>query len=248
MIEDYYKLFEIPKNASNTEIKSAFRTLAKKYHPDKNDQPDAAKRFSEIRIAYSILIDPESRKVYDDALYRTKPTDEYKNLYKKTHEKNGNNREKAIWLILYHHFDAHPKAFILIIVGFVAIGFLVRQFFEDSNTNWIETTAQYESNSINERMKDGQNEYYIKLFYSYLVDGKSYNLSIGEVMSSNQVYNIKPEQQLQVYYKEKTPEVHQLELRVQVTLGFFLTSTFVMLLVTWMFYWLMRVSYKYYYE
>ncbi|KAK0642476.1 DnaJ-like protein subfamily A member 1 [Lasiodiplodia hormozganensis] len=64
--EDYYKLLGLEKNASDREIKKAYRTLSKKYHPDKNpDDKDAQERFVAVAEAYEALIDPELRKIYD---------------------------------------------------------------------------------------------------------------------------------------------------------------------------------------
>ncbi|KAK0373145.1 DnaJ domain-containing protein [Colletotrichum limetticola] len=64
--EDYYNLLGISKKASDREIKSAYRKLSKKYHPDKNPGDDSAKdKFVEVSEAYEALIDPETRKIYD---------------------------------------------------------------------------------------------------------------------------------------------------------------------------------------
>ena len=64
--KDYYKVLGIDKNASKDEIKSAFRKMAKKYHPDLNkDNPEAAEKFKEVGEAYSVLSDDEKRKLYD---------------------------------------------------------------------------------------------------------------------------------------------------------------------------------------
>lgn len=62
---DYYSTLGVGKNASDDEIKSAYRQLAKKYHPDLNKTPEAAEKFKEINEAYSVLSDKEKRANYD---------------------------------------------------------------------------------------------------------------------------------------------------------------------------------------
>ncbi|SDQ82458.1 J domain-containing protein [Pseudovibrio sp. Tun.PSC04-5.I4] len=65
-MRDPYSILGISKNASEAEIKSAFRTLAKKYHPDQNtDDPKAKERFSEANQAYEIIGDKEKRAQFD---------------------------------------------------------------------------------------------------------------------------------------------------------------------------------------
>ncbi len=65
-MKDPYKLLGIKRSATPQEIKSAFRKLAAKHHPDRNpDDPGAAQRFKEINAAYQILSDPEKRKMFD---------------------------------------------------------------------------------------------------------------------------------------------------------------------------------------
>ena len=63
--KDYYEVLGVDKNASQDEIKSAFRKLAKKYHPDINKEADAEAKFKEIGEAYSVLGDEQKRKQYD---------------------------------------------------------------------------------------------------------------------------------------------------------------------------------------
>jgi len=62
---DYYEILGVDRNASEEEIKRAFRRLAFQYHPDRNKNSDAEERFKEINEAYQVLSDPERRAAYD---------------------------------------------------------------------------------------------------------------------------------------------------------------------------------------
>lgn len=63
--KDYYEVLGVSKDADDKEIKSAFRKLAKKYHPDVSKEPDAAEKFKEAQEAYAVLSDPDKRSKYD---------------------------------------------------------------------------------------------------------------------------------------------------------------------------------------
>jgi len=62
---DYYEVLGVPKTTSKDQIKDAYRTLALKYHPDRNKSPEAEEKFKEISEAYAVLSDDEKRQQYD---------------------------------------------------------------------------------------------------------------------------------------------------------------------------------------
>lgn len=63
--QDYYEVLGISKDASEQDVKKAFRRLAMQYHPDRNKAPDAEEKFKEINEAYAVLSDKEKRATYD---------------------------------------------------------------------------------------------------------------------------------------------------------------------------------------
>lgn len=64
-MKDYYKILQVHPKATPQEIKKAYRTLAKKYHPDRNASMDAEIRFKEVSSAYDVLSSPEHRNEFD---------------------------------------------------------------------------------------------------------------------------------------------------------------------------------------
>lgn len=66
MTADHYAALGLSANATQADIKKAFRQKAAFFHPDRNDAPDAAVRFQAVQKAYEVLGDETSRQAYDD--------------------------------------------------------------------------------------------------------------------------------------------------------------------------------------
>ena len=62
---DFYEILGVSKNATEAELKSAYRRLARKHHPDVDKSPGASEKFKEIGEAYQVLSDPNKRRTYD---------------------------------------------------------------------------------------------------------------------------------------------------------------------------------------
>ncbi|BCZ45171.1 hypothetical protein psyc5s11_12380 [Clostridium gelidum] len=86
-MKDYYKILEISIRATKDDVKKAFRSLAKKYHPDRNvNDENALRKFQEVNEAYEILSNEDSRREYDKKLSGFKQSSS-----KETNSKNSNS-------------------------------------------------------------------------------------------------------------------------------------------------------------
>ncbi|MDN6511466.1 MAG: DnaJ domain-containing protein, partial [Corynebacterium sp.] len=65
MARDYYGILGVSSDASDAEIKKAYRKLARKYHPDVNPSEEAAEQFREASLAQEVLTDPQKRQIVD---------------------------------------------------------------------------------------------------------------------------------------------------------------------------------------
>ena len=70
-MQDHYEKLGLSPSATAELIKAAYRKKAAQYHPDKNQAPDAALRFREVKEAYEVLSNAERRKVFDDYRQRS---------------------------------------------------------------------------------------------------------------------------------------------------------------------------------
>lgn len=85
MNKNYYEILEINRNASQEIVEKAYKTLAKKYHPDLQEGDKKSKYEEKLKIineAYEVLCDPEKRKAYDATLPDEVSAEDYENLYR----------------------------------------------------------------------------------------------------------------------------------------------------------------------
>lgn len=80
---NYYETLGIEENATPVEVKKAFRTLAKKYHPDLNHEEDAEQKFIAVEVAYSCLSNSHSRRSYDRLLKLKRSKASHQTIYQK---------------------------------------------------------------------------------------------------------------------------------------------------------------------
>src|SRR5664280_1920424 len=95
MYIDYYKILGVDKNATQKDIKSAYRKMARKFHPDLNpNDKDAKKNFQQINEANEVLSDPGKRKKYDQYGEDWKHADEFKNASQYQEQSSESQRQR----------------------------------------------------------------------------------------------------------------------------------------------------------
>lgn len=249
MVEDYYKLFGIAQNASEKEIKKAFRKLAHLYHPDKSKEPNATERFQEIRTAFSILSDPYSRSIYDSVLFDQESLHEYEKIKKMTAEKSAYKRKKPFWTILGLHIAANPNAFFYLMVLMLGIVFTVTKYIDTIADEWIPTTAFYESHVTNDRFRNKVVEYFILKKYVYYAGNQNYKISLEEIIDNQDLaLSYIPAKQIELFYNVQDPNKYIFTIEKPLPFPVLLVILFSLAIGIIVFYWMIRISYKYYYE
>ncbi|VDM92487.1 unnamed protein product [Litomosoides sigmodontis] len=128
---DYYEVLGVKRDASTAQIKKAFRNLALKYHPDRNNDPNAHEKFREIAAAYEVLADDQKRREYDSGGWSHDQQQQYAqdfdfdsfmrefqesmNIHQKSHESThwnthwGSSRGHSLFDDLWEGFDMFPS-------------------------------------------------------------------------------------------------------------------------------------------
>ena len=122
---DYYQILGIPREANIEEIKQAYRTKAKLYHPDINNDPNAKKLFQLINEAYQVLIKPEKKKWYDFKLHYpsttgARPNADYRRTanyesYYRAYTRNQQERKRRERICKVQ--ENHPRPFFVLFSG-----------------------------------------------------------------------------------------------------------------------------------
>lgn len=109
---DYYSVLQLDRNASQADVKKAYKKLARKWHPDKNPncQEEATKKFKELSEAYQVLSDEKKRKIYDvrgkDGLNESPSHSSYSNYY--TYGGDAQTRAPRTKSYFDQEFDYYP--------------------------------------------------------------------------------------------------------------------------------------------
>lgn len=86
---NYYAILGVPNNATDEQIKDAYRKLCLKYHPDRSTLPNAAEMFNSVQEAYDFLSDPTNRRIYDAKLAEQEGQEKEYEDYKETIKTQG---------------------------------------------------------------------------------------------------------------------------------------------------------------
>ena len=117
---DFYDVLGVNKAATKEEIRDAFKKLAAQYHPDRNKDEDAARRFKEISEAYFVLSDPAQRHLYD-VLGPDKYDDPREVLFHRLNQEAANREEEREWEAKKSAVDDSTAGSVAFIVFFLLV-------------------------------------------------------------------------------------------------------------------------------
>jgi len=118
-----YDILELEKYADAKQVKLAYRKMAKRYHPDVSDDPDAEHKFKRIQLAYSVLSHPQHKKSYDRILKEREDMVSYKKTFETRYDTGYYHPKNRIKVSSY--FIKIAAVLLVILCGSVAIIFLL---------------------------------------------------------------------------------------------------------------------------
>lgn len=134
-MDDYYRALELNKNASLDEIRKSFRTLALKYHPDKNKNEGSKEKFMRIVEAYEVLSNANGKKNYDESITTKKntpkydfswtPSADFEKVYSYSRIRNTYGGGGGIWDIGEKASKAMWKATIILLASLASMALLI---------------------------------------------------------------------------------------------------------------------------
>jgi len=174
---DYYKILGLNKNASQEDIKKAYRKLARKFHPDLNpNDKEAHKKFQQINEANEVLSDPENRKKYDQYGENWQHAEQFEKAQQAAESARTNRRETE----------------------FAAGGFEGEDFSDFFQSMFGSTGTKRKSSNIKFRGEDYRAELHLSLAAAYTthqqtltVNGKNVRITIPAGVENDQVIKLK---------------------------------------------------------
>lgn len=185
---DYYKVLGVDRNATQDEIKQAYRKLARKYHPDLNkDDPSAEGKFQEINEANEVLSDPEKRKKYDEYGEHWKHADEFKQEREAYSRAQQQNSGSGYW------YSVNGDTFASGFGGRNADGFsdFFEQLFGHGASSGRRYSMRMKGEDIEAQMHLSLSEAYVTHKQTFSVNGENIRITIPAGVADGQVIKLK---------------------------------------------------------
>ncbi len=186
---DYYKVLGVDRNATQDDIKKAFRKLARKYHPDLNpNDPTAKDRFQEINEANEVLGDPEKRKKYDAYGENWKHADEFEaqqQAYRAQQAGNGGGRSEYWYSTDGQHFSGG--------FGGNASGFsdFFEELFGHRGSAGNRAHGAYRGQDIEAELRLSLREAAVTHKQTFTVNGETLRITVPAGVANGQVIKLK---------------------------------------------------------
>lgn len=175
---DYYKTLGVEKNATEDEIKKAYRKLARKYHPDLNpNDAEANKKFQQINEANEVLSDPEKRKKYDAYGEHWQHAEQYEQA-----RQQQQNQSSQGWQEYTYSGGQHEGDF---------SDFFESLFGQARGGSGRRTHAKFRGNDYNASLQLSLREAYTTHKQTFTIDGKQVRITVPAGVADEQVIKLK---------------------------------------------------------